>query len=328
VDEEARRAAERAADPWYDQRVELRQREFDGVDFFVHEPGRPPAPRPRLGAYLDAGLTQPELAGELPRLVGDLVGLARDTGRELRPGQGGYALAGQPAADSWWGPSTMDGFAAALRTGRVELLSVSLDSAGGDEFLYLEIAGLPGRADAALDLSVVPSHDLWPEAGTDRVGDALLAVVLGWLVPLRLYTAAVTYDRTEPRRSPWDLWHGTDHDRTAPEARDRLRGYYWANLLTAGHLARLGGAAALAEAAAAAGLVAEPVGGDAVLVRAPGPVTGFGDDQLAAMKELLSPALPAHPYRCYEGYPLRIVPDPGTAFRRVPPGSPRPRIIP
>jgi hypothetical protein len=64
-----------------------------------------------------------------------------------------------------------------------------------------------------------------------------------------------------------------------------------------------------------------------VILRAPGPVTAFDDDRLAAMRQVLRPVLPPKPYTCYQGYPLRIVPDPGTAFRRVTPGSPFPRLL-
>jgi hypothetical protein len=44
------------------------------------------------------------------------------------------------------------------------------------------------------------------------------------------------------------------------------------------------------------------------------------------MKDLLAPALVPAEYGVYIGYPLRIVPDPGTPFRRVLPGSPHPLL--
>ena len=51
-------------------------------------------------------------------------------------------------------------------------------------------------------------------------------------------------------------------------------------------------------------------------------------DLVMSWVEPLGPALPPTPFHGYDGYPLRIVPDPGTAFRRVAPGEPRPRLQP
>jgi hypothetical protein len=70
------------------------------------------------------------------------------------------------------------------------------------------------------------------------------------------------------------------------------------------------------------------VSGNAAVLRGSGPVGEFDDRGLAATKTVLGPVPIDHPYICYQGYPLRILPDPGTAFRRVPPGSPMPRWIP
>lgn len=319
----------RTADPWYDQRPEMRQHEFDAVHFFVNQPGCPPAPRPRLGVYLDSGLSQPALARQLPRLVDDMLAvLGRTTTLPMRPHQAGHALVGRAPVDRWWDAETLGDLAAALETGRAEALSVSVDGPDDEEFWYLSMAALPDRPDAALDLSLVPSHDLWPPEATDTVAETLLDLVVSWTEPLSLLTAAVTYDQSDPQRSPWDHWYGTDHRTTAPVAHDHVRGYFWANLLTSGHLARLGGLDALTDRADREGLSVRRVNEHAAVLRAPGPVGAFDDRGLAAAKTVLGPLLIDHPYICYQGYPLRIVPDPGTAFRRVPPGSPMPRWIP
>jgi hypothetical protein len=64
-----------------------------------------------------------------------------------------------------------------------------------------------------------------------------------------------------------------------------------------------------------------------VIVRASVPITAFDDNLLAAAKHVLGPALIHQQYALYLGYPLRIIPDPGTAFRKVPPGSPFPQLL-
>jgi hypothetical protein len=99
------------------------------------------------------------------------------------------------------------------------------------------------------------------------------------------------------------------------------RGYYWANLLTEGHLATLGGAAEVSRRCDELGLMCQRVEGrdDAVMVRSRRPVNEFDDDQLRAMRDLLAPVLVIKPYRrWYAGPPLRVIKDSGTAFRHVP----------
>jgi hypothetical protein len=169
--------------------------------------------------------------------------------------------------------------------------------------------------------------DLWPPDATDAVANHVLDLVVSWAGPLDLRTAAVTYDRGGGDRSPYECWYGINGFESSPTTRERTRGYYWANLLTAGHLERLGGGDALRNRAAPHGFVVASAG-PAVVLRAPGAITAFDDGQLAGMRRVLRPVLPTKPYICYQGYPLRIVPDEGTAFRRVPPGGPFPRLLP
>ncbi|MFI0943954.1 hypothetical protein [Streptomyces sp. NPDC021020] len=110
---------------------------------------------------------------------------------------------------------------------------------------------------------------------------------------------------------------------TTPAPRTALvtRGYYWANLLTSGHTDAYGGAEALRSRCEAAGARLDPVPGrtDAVIVRSPLPLSGLDDAQLALLREALAPVTPVVPYRYYAGPPLRVLKEPGTAFRRIPP---------
>jgi hypothetical protein len=224
-----------------------------------------------------------------------------------------------------WSPSTRDALIAALRSGKPDVFTLHFGTAHDEQRWHLESWSDPFRPDAALTLSLSPVGELWEPDETDAAADRVAALLQSWRRPLALSTGGVTYDRTGPHLSPWDAWYTMDHRSSAALTRERVRGYYWWNLLTAGHLARLGGLDGLRARAAARDLEVVPLESAAVL-RLPGPITAFADDRLAAMKEVLTPVLIPRRYINYAGYPLRIIPDPGTAFRRVAPGSPYPRL--
>ncbi|HEV2636343.1 MAG TPA: hypothetical protein VGX23_14420 [Actinocrinis sp.] len=105
-----------------------------------------------------------------------------------------------------------------------------------------------------------------------------------------------------------------------PEAGRVARGYYWANLLTEGHLAGLGGSADVRRRCGRAGLAAEPVAGrDALIVRSARPLSQLDDDTLRTLRDVLRPVLATRPYTYYQGPPIRVLKEPGAASRRIPP---------
>jgi hypothetical protein len=323
-------------DPFEGRRQVMLESEFDAVDYFVNEPDRPPPPPLKLGVYLASALSQPGLAERLPGMLTDMQRLLDETTPvRMRPDEISHAVAGRPVgARAYRGPATLRPLTDALRTGEVEGLGVSFGPPTGaeDRFWHLNIQALPEQPDAAIDMSLVSSDNLWAADRTDEIADRLLRLLESWAEPLDLLTGAVTYDRVQVGCSPYESWYTINVPEWAPVADTCVRGYYWANLLTAGHLDRLGGLEALRKRAGDAGfalteLAARVSAAPAVLVRNPGPVTGFDDDRLARMKELLKPVLHPKPYAVYEGYPLRIVRDPGTAFRRVPPTEPFPTLL-
>lgn len=327
-DDEQRRALERATDPWYDQRVEMPTHEFDAVDFFVHERRRSPAPPPLLAVYLDSDLTAAAFGDRLGAVVEDMTRtVSATTPLTMRPRLISYAAGGGSVTNPW-NQESLDAVRAVLREQPIRLFGVSIEDPAGEEFWWLNYETAPEHPEAAVQLSLTPTHDLWPADAVGDIAERLLDLVRSWVRPLALRCAAVTYDQVRPGHTPWEVWYNVHPWDSAPATRDRLRGYFWANLLTGGHLRRLGGLESLRTRAAAHGLDVQPLPEpDTVIVRAPGPITKFDDDQLAAMKQLLTPALIPARYGLYEGYPLRIIPDPGTAFRRVPPGSPYPRLV-
>ena len=109
-----------------------------------------------------------------------------------------------------------------------------------------------------------------------------------------------------------------------PQSGSHPRGYFWANVLSAGHVAGLGGRAVVQARCAELGLSVRPLGVGAdsalLLVRDPGPICAFDDERLAAVRDLLDPILIHHPYYWYAGPPLRLFKEPGTACLPVPDG--------
>jgi hypothetical protein len=322
-------------DPWADQRVEMPAREFDGVDAFVasHAAAGQAPPPPALGAYLDAALPQPEFAEALPALVADLSGFLTATVPEpVRANEATRSVIDEyPRSRKWRGPATLRWLVEGMATGRADGMSLSFDGPRGepDRYWFLDVYCRPGRTDRPLSIHLVASPNLWPADRVDTVSEELLRLIEGWAGPLRLLTAAVTFDRVEPAATPYELWTGRTPQNTELETDRKVRGYYWANLLTAGHLEAYGDG--LAEAAREAGMAVVPVRGSSIApacwVRDPAHLSAFADDRLAAMKRLLGPVLPPYPYVLYHGWPLRILKDPGTAFRRIPAGAPGPRFI-
>lgn len=325
MDPDEMRALERASDPLYDQRAEMPSHEFDGVHHFVGEPRRSPAPRPSVLAYFDSLLTLAAFADRIDEVTAGMTAALTDTvARQVTIRQIAWSEAGSGEQRDW-SPAARDALLAALRSGRPDVFGLNLGTPGDERHWHFEAWRDPFQPSAALSLSLSPTGELWAPDETDDAAERVAALLLAWRQPLDLCTGGVTYDRTGPHRSPWDAWYTMDHRASATLTRARVRGYYWWNLLTAGHLARLGGAAALATRAAEHGLAAEPAG-PATVLRFPGPITAFDDDRLAAVKEVLTPVLIPRRYVAYAGYPLRMIPDPGTAFRRVPPGAPYPRL--
>jgi hypothetical protein len=333
VDEEQRRRLISVHDPLADQREVMPSDEFDAVDYFVHEPGRSAPPPPRLAMYLASGLTQAALADRLAGLVEDAVTLlAATVPTPMAPASLGYALVGEQAVEQWWDESVLEDLRAGLRAGQVELFGISIDIPNHEEFWDLGCRCLPDDPQAPQLLSLLPGPDMWPANTEDDVAERLLGLLESWTPLLDLRTGCVTLDRATGASTALERWLSIEPFKAAPLTREYVRGYCWANLLTGPHVDRLGGLEALRAKASEAGFVVrvlDQVGSapPAVVVRAPGPVTSFDDTQLAAMKQLLGPVLLPRRYSLYQGYPLRIVPDPGTAFRRVPPGSPFPRLL-
>ena len=199
-----------------------------------------------------------------------------------------------------------------------------------DGWFWEDAIGLYACTDA-LGTDDTPGDDLcwewWLIAAEGMyAGDGLDAASAEWLRLLKavggwpeVRWGAVVYDCSKYREpTPFEQYFELQAD---PRGSDRAaRGYYWANLLTEGHLERYGGIERLADACAAVEVACEPVPGrDSAVIRSSQPITAFDDAQLMRMRDALAPVLPDVAYRYYAGPPLRLLKVPGTAFKRVPP---------
>lgn len=305
-------------------RPTMPESEFDAVDYFVIEPGRAPGPPPTLGIYLDSALDQPAMAAQVERIVADVHELLGRTADPVpKPQSLAFARTRGRFGGGRWGPKAVADLLETLRAGAADQATITFTAGRTESVAGLDWHAVPADPAAALQLSLIVSPPVWPPARVDAVAEELVTLVTSWAEPLDLLAGGVTYDRLLPTPSPYERWYGLSHRDTAPRGRDYLRGYYWANLLTAGHVARLGGLPAATD-----DIRVEELPAGRALIRSAHPVSRFDNRRLAAMKDLLGPTLFPAAYRTYEGYPLRIVPDEGTAHRRVEPGTPRPRLEP
>ncbi|NUP53565.1 MAG: hypothetical protein HOW97_40525 [Catenulispora sp.] len=124
-------------------------------------------------------------------------------------------------------------------------------------------------------------------------------------------------------RTPYEHYFSIREAEGARLASRHPRGYYWSNLLTGRHLEGLGGPAEALAACHDAGLVSELIesasGSPAMIVRARESLSVFTDESLAAIRGLLDPILLHRPYYWYADWPLRVIKEPGTAFRAIDP---------
>jgi hypothetical protein len=256
---------------------------------------------PTLGLYLDSALDQPATADAIDGMIADVQALLDRTADPApRPQSVAYAVSRGRIAGGRYGPKSLGDLLTALREGSLDQWSVTFTAGRTDSVAALSWHAVPADPAAAVQIALTVSPPVWTPEQVDAVAPELVALMAGWAGPLDLLYGAVTYDRVLPTPTPYERWFGLTHRATASQSRSYLRGYYWANLLTAGHLSRLGPLHSSAD------LVVEelPAG---TLVRSAHPITAFDDERLAAMKQLLGPALLPVGRPVYRGHPLRVI---------------------
>ena len=107
--------------------------------------------------------------------------------------------------------------------------------------------------------------------------------------------------------SPYEQSIGRWWGAGIPECDEWARGYYWGNVLSAGHIERLGGLdRVLADFTGAA---TEVLATDDPLLylQLSDDLDHFSDDDLRRLKDFMTPILPSGPGRHWKGYPWRLV---------------------
>ncbi|MFE0462028.1 hypothetical protein ACFW1A_22545 [Kitasatospora sp. NPDC058965] len=194
--------------------------------------------------------------------------------------------------------------------GRLVALDLSLDSSFKDQRVW------NGR------LACPPS--LLGPGGTDEVANKLPGLLGFCAVQAGAVWGCASLDHWPGNmgQPPTEHYSAVSTDVGELQAAMHPRGYYWANLLTTSHLSSLGGLPRVRERAAQAGIEIRAVPGleesEGLLLLGADRVSGFTDERLIAVKDLLDPVLLSKPYRWYAGPPLRVVKEPGTAFREIP----------
>ncbi len=201
-----------------------------------------------------------------------------------------------------------------------ELSSVTVDFQTADMERQAEVSvELADQTGGASRFDVI----VWKTESIAAVAEQVVDVVTFGALATDAAYGAVTYDYGDSRRLPFELWYGIHDGWTRA---DRFsRGYYWANVLSHRHLQALGGVEVAAVRATDAGmrfmLLRETPGRDLAVIRMACRIDEISDDDLAAMKQLLSPTWLPVRYRCYQGPPLRILKDPGDAYIVPPVGA-------
>ena len=219
-----------------------------------------------------------------------------------------------------WSERALDRVVEWWRAGDLHRVTVDVNSADMTAQAELGI-DLPWafRADRMTVVQIV----VWSAPQIAPIAEQLLQLISERSLQTQPVYGAITYDFGQGRQLPWEMWYGRDR---GWELADQIaRGYYWANLLSQIHLDALGGLAQVVTDADHAGMetivLREEPTRQLAWIRMPWLIDKVSDEHLAAMKTLLSPALPTVRYRHYRGHPLRVLKDPGDAYIVPAPGT-------
>lgn len=310
--------------------------EFDGADWYMWSrrllSGDQQWSPPRdVGMYF----TVVNSAGRLADVVGEmltvLVELTAEVGFACTPTGVLFGRRVGRSLDTKWSARSLGRLVEELRADRLETFMVSTSNE--------RLAGLdlwPGWRDSPIGHGV--GVHAFVRSGTDATeffvsavpqlfedlsvaGEFLLRLLRSWTVVGDGVRGGITHDHIDAAKTPYEVWYQISPREALGRERELLRGYFWANLLSADHIGALGGITTLTERATAAGLLLEPIPGvplsEKAVLRLPGPMHEVAEEGLAGAKEVLAPVLFHRPYRSYTGMPLRIVKDPGTAYRKI-----------
>lgn len=241
-----------------------------------------------LDAFGSPGELGPGLAVACERVLEEL----------LRPLAGG----GAPASIEWeladgtskggrWDEQRFQSTLEALREGELLSLWVGGDPLGPPQGgLTVSLLGRVFEG-ASQHLSVLAPESVLPVA-SPSVQRRWVEAACAAASVTRAATGWITRDCTGFHQSPYESGTGASLKDSVQQAREKLRGYYWGNFLSAGHIAALGGRTQIEREAPCASVVdLSTPGHDLLYLQLTEQVDHYGDDDLRRLRDYLRPLL-------------------------------------
>jgi hypothetical protein len=221
----------------------------------------------------------------------------------------GWELADGTSKGGRWDEQRFQSTLEALREG--ELLSLTVGGDPADPPRGTLTVSLLGRVFEGA------SQHLWVVAPESVLPVASPSVQRRWVevacAAASLTTAAtgwITRDCPGFHQSPYESGTGASVKDSVQQAREKLRGYYWGNFLSAGHIAALGGKARIEREAPCVAVVDQSTPAHELLfLQLTEQVDHYGDDDLRRLRDYLRPLLQPPSEKAFTliGPPPRLV---------------------
>ena len=170
-----------------------------------------------------------------------------------------------------------------------ELRSIGLEFLMGRVNLEAEV-GRPNSPKAASRVSLMIDRTLLPDPLPSGLQASLVELIKDGARALVAATAVLYVDRD---LHPYEQLMGIHYrPATYERFRDRVRGYYWGNVLSARHVARLGGLERVLSEAPCFEVVDLDGAGELVYLQISAELDNYSDDQLRALRDFFAPVLP------------------------------------
>jgi hypothetical protein len=155
--------------------------------------------------------------------------------------RGGHRIPALEATDDVW-----DQALSAVRAGAVEELQIYLDRLGADGFPDAALGGASLDVTIPIGEGVVEACEIVVSADLHLFGRTISSSVQDYFVSLLRRTAVTAgastgYIRLDASPDPYEERYGLKGTQGRRSSGMRLRGYYWANILSERHIQGLGG---------------------------------------------------------------------------------------
>ena len=225
--------------------------------------------------------------------------------------QGGHRIPALEATDDLW-----DQALSALRAGAVDVVQIYLDRLGADGFPDGALGAASLNATMPVEEGVVDACEIVLSADLALLGHTISPSVQEYFVSLLRRTAVTAqastgYITLDASPDPYERRYGLNGTHGRRNSGMRLRGYYWANVLSEKHIHALGGMDEI-RTQAPCHIVEDLSDGRETLayLQLTPDLNRFDDERLRALRDYLSPLLTPPPPGRRDGYlgpRLRVV---------------------